>query len=91
LWIPSGVGVEKEPQVKRSENVNLFEPSGAALRKRGVVWDPVSKLWVLEGEDEGDLFEKVLGRRGVRSKTRSRRVLLLFYINTVPVWFGTWH
>ena len=56
--MPNSVDVEKEPRAKRSENANSFEPSGAALRKRGVVWDPVSKLWVLEGEDEGYFFEK---------------------------------
>ena len=56
--MPSGVSVEKETWAKRSENANSFEPSDAALKKRGVVWDPVSKLWVLEGEDEGDYFEK---------------------------------
>lgn len=58
MWTPSGVGVEKEIRAKRSENANSFEPNNAALKKRGVVWDPVSKLWVLEGEDEGDFFEK---------------------------------
>ena len=69
----------KDPWAKRGEFENSFEPSGATLLdKRGpgvvwTVWDPVLKLWVLEGdENEGDFFEKdtVFGMRN------NRRLLL---------------